>query len=378
MAGKPRIWARRLLLWLNVASVLVYGLSCLAAYISPVSARYFSLLGLAFPFLMAHIFLLIFFDLVLKPKFALIPAIALLLSFRQVSVAFGLHKPVAFQMVRMHGTVRIAHWNVARFMEWRRNNNEGSQTRQRMLEQIKNQNADVLCFQEFYHSTDSLYYDNLNYISKRFHYPYVYFSWDSDGWKQWFGQVIFSRLPIVDTGRVRFPRPGMPETLLYADVVTGRDTVRIFTTHLQSYKLDKVDYERIEKIKNREDSILDNSKNVVQKLTRASQYRAAQADLVNKAVAQSPTRPSSPPTSTTFPTPTPTTASAASYRMPSSKKAWALAAPITGFLPRCASIISLPQSNGRSFSSSASTALFRIIICWWRICGSGISLRFIV
>jgi endonuclease/exonuclease/phosphatase family metal-dependent hydrolase len=288
MAGKPRIWARRLLLWLNVASVLVYGLSCLAAYISPVSARYFSLLGLAFPFLMAHIFLLIFFDLVLKPKFALIPAIALLLSFRQVSVAFGLHKPVAFQTVRMHGTVRIAHWNVARFMEWRRNNNEGSQTRQRMLEQIKNQNADVLCFQEFYHSTDSLYYDNLNYISKRFHYPYVYFSWDSDGWKQWFGQVIFSRLPIVDTGRVRFPRPGMPETLLYADVVTGRDTVRIFTTHLQSYKLDKVDYERIEKIKNREDSILDNSKNVVQKLTRASQYRAAQADLVNKAVAKSP------------------------------------------------------------------------------------------
>jgi hypothetical protein len=43
-------------------------------------------------------------------------------------------------------------WNVARFLEWKRNNNEKSQTRLKMLDQIQKQDPDILCLEEFFHS----------------------------------------------------------------------------------------------------------------------------------------------------------------------------------------------------------------------------------
>ena len=119
-------------------------------------------------------------------------------------------------------------------------------------------------------------------------YPYYYFSWDKDGGKQWVGQAIFSRHPILDSGMVRYPRPSMPESLIHADLVYNGDTVRIYTTHLQSVRFKKKDYESLEKIKRREDSLLENSLNIFSKLRRGLVYRSYQAELLNEELASSP------------------------------------------------------------------------------------------
>jgi endonuclease/exonuclease/phosphatase family metal-dependent hydrolase len=133
-----------------------------------------------------------------------------------------------------------------------------------------------------------MYYNNLDYLKKELGYPYHYYSWDGDGYLQWFGQAIFSRFPIVDSGIVHYPRPGMPESLIQADVLFGKDTVRFYTTHLQSFQFKKDDYERMEKIKNRDDSLISNSINIFSKLKKATIYRSRQANIVKEITANSP------------------------------------------------------------------------------------------
>jgi endonuclease/exonuclease/phosphatase family metal-dependent hydrolase len=157
-----------------------------------------------------------------------------------------------------------------------------------MMQQLKAQNADVLCIVEFYHSTNPIYYDNLHYVSKELGYRYHYFSWDDDGGDQWVGQAIFSRHPIVDSGITRFPKPTMNESLIYADIAFKQDTIRLFTTHLQSVRFEREDYESIEKIKKRDDSLIRNSKNIFSKLRRGFVHRSRQTEIVKKQLDKSP------------------------------------------------------------------------------------------
>lgn len=203
-------------------------------------------------------------------------------------VFFGFHLPDKFDYNKPKNVLRIAHWNVARFVEWKRNNNKGSQTRMKMMDQIKEQNADVLSFQEFYSSTDSTYYNNLKYVVKELGYPYYYFSYDDDGYKQWYGQAIFSKYPLLDTGLVRFPKPSLPEALMHADIVFNGDTIRLYNTHLQSVQFQKEDYQTIEDIKNTSEKGVKKSRGVASKLKRGVVNRAGQADIVRKEINKSP------------------------------------------------------------------------------------------
>jgi endonuclease/exonuclease/phosphatase family metal-dependent hydrolase len=288
MARKFPLFAKRLFLFLNVLAVIVYLLSAFAPYFNPSRYWFISLLGLGFAFIFLIQLLFIIFWLIVKPRFALLSLISLVIGWKSISVFFAFHSNKEFDHNKPKNTLRVVHWNVARFIEWSRNNNKGSRTRLEMLNQLKNQNADILCLSEFFHSTDSIYYDNLNHIRKKLNYPYFYYSWDEDGGQQWVGQAIFSKYPIIDSGKIYYPRPTMPEALIHADVVFNTDTVRFYTTHLQSVLFKKSDYERLRKIKNTEDSLIENSKNIFVKLRNASVKRSTQTDIVKSEIDQSP------------------------------------------------------------------------------------------
>jgi endonuclease/exonuclease/phosphatase family metal-dependent hydrolase len=119
-------------------------------------------------------------------------------------------------------------------------------------------------------------------------YPYYCFSYDPDGDKQYIGPAIFSKYPMVDTGIVRYFRPSMPEALMHADIKVNEDTIRVFTTHLQSVQFRDPDYKAITEIQNAEDSLFANSKTVVAKLRKAIMLRSSQADLARQIMDDSP------------------------------------------------------------------------------------------
>ncbi len=286
MAGKYKLFVIRLFIVLNVLLAIVFLLACWAPYLDPSRWWFLSLLGLGFGIFFILLVLFIFFWAVVKPRFILLSLIPLLIGWKSVSVFFAVHNPDSFNYAKSDNTIRVMTWNVARFMELKRNNNPKSQIRLKMLDLIEQQNADVLCLQEFYHSTDSSYYDNIS-VMKEMGYPYFVYSWDGDGHKQWFGQAIFSRFPIVDSGKIQYPRPGQPESLIQADVLFKGDTIRFYTTHLQSVQFKKQDYRSIEEIKKR-DSVLENSRSIFAKLKLGFVHRSRQADIVKEIASLSP------------------------------------------------------------------------------------------
>lgn len=287
MAGYRR-FTKVFFLVLNIVFAIIFLLACVAPYLDPTKWWFISLIGLGFAFIIITLIAFVFFWLVFKPRYMLISLIVLIVGYRSITEFFAFHIPDKFNYEKPKDVLRVVQWNVARFTEWKRNNNKGSQTRLKMMDLIKEQNADVLCFQEFFTSTNPEYYNNLNHVMKELGYPYYYYAWDNDGYLHWVGQVIFSRLPIIDSGMVRYPRPSMPESLLHADMLFNNDTVRFYTTHLQSVQFKKRDFESIERIKNTEEGMVVESRNIFSKLKRGVIRRSAQADIVRQQTRLSP------------------------------------------------------------------------------------------
>jgi endonuclease/exonuclease/phosphatase family metal-dependent hydrolase len=287
MPSRLRIIARKTLLILNIIVAVLYLLSCLAPYIKPNNSWLIAMLGLAFPFLFALMIGFIFLWLILKLKRVWYSIVILLFGYKSIAVFWAFNPASGFESKKSVNQVRIASWNVARFLEWKRNNNEKSRTRLKMLEQIKKQNADILCLEEFFHSPDSAFYDNISEI-KEMGYPFYYFSYDPDGEYQYIGSAIFSKYPMLDTGMVRYFRPSMPEALVHADIKVNNDTIRVYATHLQSVQFRKPEFEAIDEIKSAEDSLLANSKTVLAKVRKAMNLRSSQADIVRKILDDSP------------------------------------------------------------------------------------------
>jgi len=287
MPSRLRIITRRTLVVLNIITAVLYLLSCLAPYIKPTDSWVIAVLGLGFPFLLIILIGFIFLWLILKLRRVWYSIVVLLVGYKSLHVLWAFNAPSAFQYQKKPAQIRIASWNVARFLEWKRNNNEKSQTRLKMLDQIQKQSPDILCLEEFFHSPDSAFYNNVSEI-KAMGYPYYYFSYDPDGEYQFIGSAIFSKYPMLDTGLVRYFRPSMPEALVHADIKVNEDTIRVFTTHLQSVQFRQRDYEAITEIQNAEDSLYANSRTVLSKLRKAIKLRSSQAELARQIMDDSP------------------------------------------------------------------------------------------
>jgi len=289
MASKIRIFTKRFFIYSNIVVVFFFLLSCLSPYLNPQQWWFISFFGLAFPFLLvAVLFFLAGWLIIMRPRYALISGVALLFSIKSILVSFAFNSPGSFEYKRIPGTIRVVTWNVARFIELKKVNNKGSATRQKMLELLKQQEADVLCLQEFHTSTKADYYDNIQAIQDELGYPYHYFNFDTDGDEMFYSSIIFSKYPIVDSGTVRYPRPTLPDVLLHADIKFKSDTFRVYTTRLQSLRFNKMDYKNLDKIKSGDDSLISNSKTILSKLKRGLSYHGIQAGLIAEITGISP------------------------------------------------------------------------------------------
>jgi len=286
MASGMRIFTRRFFIYANAVSAVLFLIACLVPQLSPRTWWFVAFLGLIFPFLLAGLMIfLIGWLTLLKPARTLISLVPILIGWGQVEKTFAFRFTTAFVEKKLPGSIRVVSWNVARFIELKKNNNKGSQTRLRMLDLIKAQEADVLCFQEFQTSRDSAFYDNIRPI-QAMGFPYYYFCFEEDGDLHYFSSIIFSRFPIVDTAKVRFPKPSSGELLIQADVLVGKDTVRVFTTHLQSFQFNSSDYRRMEEIKTGQDSVLIHSRNIFSKWKRGVVNRTLQAEIAGEVISK--------------------------------------------------------------------------------------------
>jgi len=297
-----RKFTHRLFIVLNILAVLLFLLACANSFLHPGRWWIIALLGLLFPLLLLLLicFLIIGISVRTFRPWAVMSLVALLLGWSNIHSFFALHPLSHFTPEKPPHSIRVLTWNVRSFDNFISRKKTASPHRPNMMDFIGSQEADVLCLEEFYepltrHGLES----NITYIQKQLHFPYYFFSRDYGRYTGLYesGVIIFSRYPIIDTFRHDYARPDgfrATESLIAADISiggdtsTGRDTFRIFATHLQSVLFRSKEFHDIQIIKNVDDSILDASRSIALKLRTAFRHRGDQAEEVRAQLDKSP------------------------------------------------------------------------------------------
>lgn len=115
-------------------------------------------------------------------------------------------------------TLTVLSYNVRLFNFYEtKPDSDGAETMKAYLE---SENPDVLCFQEYYKG------NKVDFSA----YPYRYEHTKKP--KMNLGNAIFSKYPLINKGAFDFEKTY--NNTIYADVVKGKDTIRVYSVHLQS------------------------------------------------------------------------------------------------------------------------------------------------
>ncbi len=280
--GWIRRTTKKFFIIVNAIIVLFFLIAALSPYINPNQIWLHGLLALTTPYLILALILFTLFWLISKPIWSLMPIIALLIGWQQISVVFAWTGNSIFTKRKAENHFRIVNWNVQSFNGLSKDALAKKLVRNEVASSILKTYPDVICLQEFNNAEAE---NNISLFKST--HRYYFFSKDhkrNDGTYQ-SGCIIFSKYPIIDSGRVVFPSE---ESLIYADLLKGNDTIRVFTTHLQSFKFKKKDYADIEKIKESDESSFSASLSIMRKMKAAYKKRGIQADLVRNALNKSP------------------------------------------------------------------------------------------
>ena len=277
---------QRILIAINLCVVLAYLFVCLVPFVNTSVNWYFAIPGIIFPILFFVLLGFIIFWIIVKSKFFWVSVVTLFLGVQQIAAVFSFHLPSDFSDEKQPNTLRVMQWNVMSFdqPEERKMIESGLHSyRPQMLHVIKEQNADVICLEEFYESKDTaIFQSNITLISNM-GFPYHYFvALKREHDLNQSGVAIFSKYPITDTASFDFNRNKRGQHLIYADIKVKDKTFRIFATHLIPINFADWDNERSENDESGSYSRL------FKKLLRGYTFRYHQALFVGKQIAASP------------------------------------------------------------------------------------------
>ena len=224
----------RLVVILNSIFAALLLCSYVLPYIFPRSFPSLSVLTLVVPILIfINLLFLIYWTIKFKKQF-LISFLVLLFGYKHVSSLFKF----SGKDEESASSLKIMTYNVRLFnlYEWIDNHDIGDD----IVDLIKDQNIDIVCLQEFHNKKEGA-----------FSYPYKYFKYNSTTNRV--GQAILSKYPIINNGSLNFSRYG--NNAIFADIVKGKDTIRVYNLHLQSFhinpKQEELTQENSERLLNR-------------------------------------------------------------------------------------------------------------------------------
>lgn len=278
MAKKSPIrkFGKRILILLNVlvSLLLLYPL-----FFTPISFIWINgFLGIITPYLLVFEIIMLLFWLIVKPWLALPSLISLVVGWKLIMVIVGWHPGLSFTQKKKDNTLRIISWNVKGFNGIQPNSTMKLRT-QDIAYSIQKWNPDIICMQEY--NTNERKGDIANheqYFEEK--YPYSYFSKDYQTPEAAYfsGCIIYSKYKILHAQRMPYTNQ---ESLINVTLLKGDDTIRVYTTHLASYRLKHDDFEAI-------DGATKSKWGVIRKMKHAFTERAVQAELVREQINASP------------------------------------------------------------------------------------------
>ncbi len=205
----------KIVLTVNVIVATLLFLACFTPYISVKIFPALSFLGLAVPILVATNILFFLYWLIGRRRQWLLSFTALLIGY--LALGNFINLPFGDDVVFSENELKIMSFNVRGF---NKNKNIDSETIFEDIESlVTEQNPDILCFQELGHIPKEAYtiypYGDVRYVKTA---------------NEYLG--ILSKYPIVIAEPLLIPGDSGPA--FYADILYKKDTIRIYSLHLES------------------------------------------------------------------------------------------------------------------------------------------------
>jgi len=240
---------KKIILFLNYIVALLLLLAFIAPYLPVGFLSVLSVLSLIFPYIVLLNLLFVLYWLLQFKKYMFISLLILLINYNNIRSVFqwkGAHREEPKGFVLMSYNVRLFN-----AYEWIKRKGVDVD----ISNYIKDQNPDIVCLQEFREDAQTNF--------KQFSYHQIALK----GKKRKVGLAIFSKNKIIDKGTLNFK--DTYNNAIWADILLGNDTIRVYNVHLQSYM-----------IVHPEDLISQNKSEVSSKLRRVFDRQQTQAKLV--------------------------------------------------------------------------------------------------
>ncbi len=173
--------------------------------------------------------------------------------------------------------IRVLTYNVHNFKQFGDKNDKF--TKEQILDIIRKEQPDVLCFQEFF-SRQRGEYNFRKLITEIMKSNHYFFKPTTDNGYEATGTAIFSKYPIVNSGKVLFAKKMNWNEAVYVDVNTGKKIFRVYNVHFQSISFQPEDYQYLNKVKKDIDTDVGSSVKIVSRLKNAFVKRANQVKIL--------------------------------------------------------------------------------------------------
>lgn len=274
----------RPILWTNYIFIILLLSTHLTMVLSPEFFWPLSILSLGFPAIALINILFVVFWLVLLKKYFVYSLLGLILSYSLVFSHFQI--PGLSQKSNAEGSITVLSFNTHNLSN--SNIMKGDKVvRSKIIDFVNNQNADIICFQEF-QSYPTRGVNTINDFQRAFKHKYVhsapYLKKNIHEFLDLF--VMYSKYPIKNSKSFFLKGKSFG---FYSDLEINGQMVRLFNLHLESNHFNKSDYDVFDE----DDLALDEEKRnqfllLIHKIKKYSIIRSQQVKEIKEEIDNSP------------------------------------------------------------------------------------------
>ncbi|MFI3264450.1 MAG: endonuclease/exonuclease/phosphatase family protein [Rikenellaceae bacterium] len=261
------------ILMVSLVAFAAMSLTLVTSYYDPSLSWVFPVLGLVSPAVYIVTALLAFYWVIRwRLVYAVLLLLPLLVGAPSISRYFKIDTSNSYGEPSKRGVIKLISYNVKGLV-----NDKGKVSTEGISEYIEELRPDIVCFQEFQGSR-----------MKKADEPQLFSQYNR---VQASDLAIFTRYKILDSSDDLIHSDFDSGCGMWADLLVGSDTIRLYNIHLQSTAITVSDDEYIRKMEFIRDSLGDDKLiGMLSRFRNSSIGRAAQADTIALSIEQSPYR----------------------------------------------------------------------------------------
>ncbi|MET4080799.1 endonuclease/exonuclease/phosphatase family metal-dependent hydrolase [Pedobacter sp. UYP30] len=281
MAKRKYSFFDKFLLPIAIVFAISLVMGIFAGVVDPRKLPMIAFFGLAYPYvLVINLIVIAWWIISKKYTFAILTLTIIILGYRPLRATFSFSGDEGSAQ-KPENSIRLMTYNVHNFQPFDDKKTESA--KEKMLQVVKDQNPDVVCFQEFYTRFKGKF-DIIDSLKKQLDIKNVYFVKSTKNEYEANGLAIFSRFPIVAQGEIPFLNGLKGNMCIYTDLNVSGKILRVYNVHFQSISFQPQDYEYLNQVKDMDTKVRP-IKRILRMLKRAFEKRSGQVDIMKSEMA---------------------------------------------------------------------------------------------